>query len=122
MGRRQHVLRPTFVMVSTLHGRHTAHPQGFALPRSWGAIGAPSLALFRTVSMPRYHFYLVDSQTVADKGGHELPDNATAENVAKHLAERLRGDLPELRNRNFAIVVTDEDGERVCRIPIDLSN
>jgi hypothetical protein len=72
--------------------------------------------------MPRYHFHLVDSETVADKGGHELPDNDTAERVAKQLAERLRGDLPELRNRNFAIVVTDEDGERVFRIPIDPSN
>jgi hypothetical protein len=59
---------------------------------------------------------------VADKGGQELPDNATAERVAKRLAERLRGDLPQLRNRNFAVVVTDEDGEWVCRIPIDLSN
>ena len=72
--------------------------------------------------MPRYHFHLVDSQTVADKGGQELPDNATAERVAKQLAERLRGHLPQLRNRNFAVVVTDEDGGRVCRIPIDLSN
>jgi hypothetical protein len=66
----------------------------------------------------RYHFHLVDSQTVADKGGQELPDNATAERVAKRLAERLRGDLPH----NFSVVVTDEDGEWVCRIPIDLSN
>ena len=72
--------------------------------------------------MPRYHFHLVDSETVADKGGHELLDNATAERVAKQLAERLRGDLPQLRNRNFAIVVMDEDGERVFRIPLDPSN
>jgi hypothetical protein len=72
--------------------------------------------------MPRYHFHLVDSETAADKGGHELPDNAAAERVAKQLAERLRGDLPQLRNRNFAIVVTDEDGERVFRIPVDPSN
>ena len=72
--------------------------------------------------MPRYHFHLVDSETVADKSGHELPDNATAERVAKQLAERLREDLPQLRNRNFAIVVTDEDGERAFRIPLDPSN
>jgi hypothetical protein len=39
--------------------------------------------------MPRYHFHLVDSETVADRGGHELSDNATAEWVAKQLAERL---------------------------------
>jgi hypothetical protein len=72
--------------------------------------------------VPRYHFHLIDWETLADEGGQELPDNATAERVAKQLAERLRGDLPQLRNCNFAIVVTDEAGERVCRIPIDLSN
>ena len=55
--------------------------------------------------MPRYHFHLVDSQTVADNDGQELPDNATA---------RLWSNLPQLRNRNFAIVVTDEGGERFC--------
>src|SRR5215216_1883991 len=92
------------------------------LPRCGEAALALSLLGIRTVPMPRYHFHLVDSQTVADKGGHELPDNATAERVAKQLGERLRGDLPQLRNRNFAIVVTDEEGERVCRIPIDPSN
>ncbi|NOJ43348.1 DUF6894 family protein [Bradyrhizobium australiense] len=69
--------------------------------------------------MPRYHFGLVDSQTVADEGGQWLPDNDTAERVAKQIAERLWIDRPQLRNRSFAILVTDEDGERVCRVPID---
>ena len=25
-----------------------------------------------------------------------------------------------LRNRNFAVLVTNQDGERVCRVPLDL--
>jgi hypothetical protein len=42
--------------------------------------------------------------------------------LPKQIAERLWDDLPELRNRNFAIVVTDERGERVCQVPIDRSH
>ena len=72
--------------------------------------------------MPRYHFDLVDSKTVADEGGQELPDDATAKKVAKQIAARLRQERPELKNRNFAIRVTDQDGERICRAPIDLAN
>jgi len=72
--------------------------------------------------MPRYHFDLVDSKTVADKGGEELPDNATAETIARQLAARLRDAQPELLNRNYAILVKGEEGERICRIPIDLLN
>jgi hypothetical protein len=72
--------------------------------------------------MPRYHFDLVDSKTVADQGGQELPDDATAERVAKELAIRLRAERPDLVNQNFAILVTNQDGERICRAPIDLAN
>jgi hypothetical protein len=72
--------------------------------------------------MPRYHFDLVDSKTVADQGGQELLDDATAERVAKELAIRLRAERPDLVNQNFAILVTNQDGERICRAPIDLAN
>jgi hypothetical protein len=72
--------------------------------------------------MPRYHFDLVDSKTVADHGGRELPDDATAESIAKQLAASLREEEPELMNRNFAILVTNQDGERICRVPLDLLN
>ena len=57
--------------------------------------------------MPRYHFDLVESKTVADKGGQELPDDAMAERIAKQLAASLRKAKPELKNRNFAILVTN---------------
>jgi hypothetical protein len=72
--------------------------------------------------MPRYHFDLVDSKTVADEGGQELPDDATAEKVAKQIAARLREEQPQLKNRNFAILITNQDGERIFRAPIDLAN
>jgi hypothetical protein len=72
--------------------------------------------------MPRYHFDLVDSKTVADKGGQELPDDATAERIAKQLAKTLRKAQPELRGQSFAVLVTNQDGEHICRIPIDLLN
>jgi len=72
--------------------------------------------------MPRYHFDLVDSKTVADHGGRELPDNATAERVAKQLAVSLREAQPALGKCNFAILVTNQDGERVCRVLLDPLN
>jgi hypothetical protein len=72
--------------------------------------------------MPRYHFDLVDSKTIADEGGRELPDDAMAEKVAKEVAARLREERPELRGRNFAVLVSDQDGERICRVPIDVAS
>lgn len=72
--------------------------------------------------MPRYHFDLVDSKTVADEGGQELLDDAMAEKVAKEIAARLRQERPELKERNFAILVTNQDGDRICSVPIDLAN
>jgi hypothetical protein len=39
--------------------------------------------------MPRYYFDLVDSKTVEDRGGQDLPDDVTAEDIARGLARRL---------------------------------
>lgn len=70
-------------------------------------------------NVPLYHFDLVNSRTVADESGQELPDDAAAIDVAGTIARRLRLERPELRNRKFAILVTDEEGEEICRIPLD---
>jgi len=70
--------------------------------------------------MPRYHFDLVDSRTVADEGGTEVPDDITAMDVAEGIVRRLREERPELKNRSFAILVTNEDGEEICRLPLDV--
>lgn len=69
--------------------------------------------------MPRYHFDLVDSETLADKSGQELPDDTTAKLIAKQLAATLRDAQPALRNRNFVIHVIKQDGKTVCRVPLD---
>jgi hypothetical protein len=70
--------------------------------------------------VPRYHFDLVDSRTVADEGGAEMSDDIAAMDAAGLLAKRLLQERPELKNRAFAILVTNEDGEEICRIPLDL--
>ena len=70
--------------------------------------------------MPRYHFELVDSHTVADEGGVEMPDEIAAMDAAELLARRLVRERPELKNRGFAILVTDENGEEICRFPLDI--
>jgi Domain of unknown function (DUF6894) len=40
--------------------------------------------------VPRYYFDLVDSKTVSDEGGSELPGDSEAMDVAEELARRLR--------------------------------
>ncbi len=70
--------------------------------------------------MPRYHFDLVDSKTVADEGGAELPDDIKALDVAEEIAKRLLEERPELKGRHFSILVTNEDGEEIGRMPLDI--
>ena len=69
--------------------------------------------------MPRYHFDLVDSKTVADQGGQLLEDDAMAIQVADRLAQELSKTRPELTGKGFKILVTDVDGERVHEAPLD---
>jgi hypothetical protein len=69
--------------------------------------------------MPRYHFDLIDSKTVADEGGTDVSDDIQARDVAEGIARRLIQERPELKNRHFAILVSNEDGEEVCRVQLD---
>ncbi|TGN90665.1 hypothetical protein EOW77_0002165 [Bradyrhizobium yuanmingense] len=70
--------------------------------------------------MPLYHFDLVDSETVADEGGADLPDDIKALDVAEQIARRLLEERPELKGRHFSILVTNEDGEEIGRMPLDV--
>ncbi|WP_027519459.1 hypothetical protein [Bradyrhizobium sp. WSM1417] len=70
--------------------------------------------------MPRYHFDLVDSKTVADEGGAELPDDIMALDVAEEIAKRLLAERPELKNRQFSILVTNHEGEEIGKVPLDV--
>jgi hypothetical protein len=72
------------------------------------------------VHVPRYHFDLVDSETVADEGGAELPDDIVALDVAEEIAKRLLAERPELRNRHFSILVTNQQGEEIGKVPLDV--
>lgn len=71
-------------------------------------------------TLPRYHFDLVDSETVTDEGGADLPDDIQALDVAEEIARRLLEQRPELKGRHFSILVTNEDGEEIGRMPLDV--
>jgi hypothetical protein len=68
--------------------------------------------------MPRYHFDLVESKTVADEGGAEVSDDIKAMDIAEEIARRLLLERPELKNRQYSILVSNEDGEEA--VPLDI--
>ena len=70
--------------------------------------------------MPLYHFDLVNSKTISDEGGAELPDDIIAMDSADALAQRILDQRPELKNRHYAILVTNEEGDEICRLPLDI--
>jgi len=70
--------------------------------------------------MPRYHFDLVDSKAVACEGGTEASDDIKAMDIAEEIARRLLQERPELKNRHCSILVSNKDGEEVCRVPLDI--
>ncbi len=67
-----------------------------------------------------YHFDLVHSRTVTDQGAAELSDDIAAMDSADAIARRLLDDRPDLRNRYYCILVTNEEGDEICRIPLDI--
>lgn len=69
--------------------------------------------------MPKYHFDLVDSKTIADEGGAEVCSDIGAMDIAQELARRLVKERPELKDRHYAILVSTEDGDEVGRAPLD---
>jgi hypothetical protein len=70
--------------------------------------------------MPKYHFDLVDSKTIADEGGAEVGDDSKAVDIAEQIARRLLKERPELKDKHYSILVSNEDGEEVCRVPLDV--
>jgi len=70
--------------------------------------------------MPFYHFDLINTRTVMDEGVAELPDDIEAMDSADAVARRVLTERPELRNRDYAILVSNEDGDEICRIPLDI--
>jgi hypothetical protein len=76
--------------------------------------------------MPLYHFDLVNWKAVVDAGGADLAgganlaDDLEAMNSADMIARRLLERLPQLKNRHYAVLVTNEEGDEVCRLPLDV--
>ena len=70
--------------------------------------------------MPLYHFDLVNWRAVIDAGGADLTDDIEAMNSADMIARRLLERLPQLKNNNYAVLVTNEEGNEVCRLPLDV--
>jgi len=70
--------------------------------------------------MPLYNFDLVNWKAIIDAGDAELNDDIEAINSADIIARRLIERLPHLKNRHYAILVTNEKGDEVCRMPLDV--
>jgi hypothetical protein len=70
--------------------------------------------------MPLYHFDLVNTKTNFDAGDADLSDDIEAMDTADLIARRVLLEQPEARHRHYAILVTDEEGEEICRLPLDL--
>lgn len=70
--------------------------------------------------MPLYHFDLVNSSTHTDVGDAELPDDIEAMDCADRIARQVLVVRPEVKNHRYSIIVTSEDGEEICCLPIDM--
>jgi hypothetical protein len=70
--------------------------------------------------MPLYNFDLVNWKAIVNAGDAELIDDIEAMDSADTIARRLLERLPHLKNRHYAILVTNEEGDEICRLPLDV--
>jgi hypothetical protein len=70
--------------------------------------------------VPLYHFNLVNTRTVSDQGGAELDDDIEAMDSADAIARRILNERPELRSQHYSILVTDERGKEIFRMPLEI--
>jgi hypothetical protein len=68
--------------------------------------------------MPFYHFELVNTNTVEDEGGAELFDDIDAMDSADLIARQILREHPQLKNQHYFVLVTNEDGGEIVRIPL----
>jgi hypothetical protein len=66
--------------------------------------------------MPRYFFHLEGDDLIADKRGHDLPDD----NAAQREGERIATALRRARGPVWRVIVTNEGGHEVTEIPAPL--
>ena len=70
--------------------------------------------------MPLYNFDLVNWKAIVNAGDAELMDDIAAMDSADTISRRLLARLPHLKNRHYAILVTNEEGDEICRLPLDV--
>ena len=66
--------------------------------------------------MPRYFFHLEGNERIADRRGHDLPDDSAARREAEGIAIALR----RARGPVWRVIVTNEAGHEVTDIPAPL--
>ncbi len=69
--------------------------------------------------MRRYHFDLVDADTVTEASGALLDNDDQAGKVARKLAQEVREQRPELVGHGYAVLVRSDSGEEIWRAAID---
>jgi hypothetical protein len=68
--------------------------------------------------MPRFFFHVSDGTTVPDPQGEQCETLSQAREVADLIALRLGQERPTIQNKGLFIVVTDEGGREVHRVPL----
>jgi hypothetical protein len=69
--------------------------------------------------MPLYQFELVGPDSATSLDGALLEDDDQAESIARSIADQARVTNPELIAQDYQIVVTDELGNEIVRIPFE---
>ena len=69
--------------------------------------------------MRRYHFDLVETNTVTLGGGSLLDDDNQARKVARNLVHEVRETRPELVGRGYVVIVRSDAGDEISRTAID---
>lgn len=72
--------------------------------------------------MPRFYFDLIDGKKIPDAAGQILRDRGAAIRVADKLAHDIYKIRPELRGKDFSILVRNEDGEEVHRADVEAAD
>ena len=71
--------------------------------------------------MRRYHFDLIDTNSVTDASGALLDDDAQARKIARELVQEVRETRPELVGKGYEVLVRNENGEEILRTAVDQS-
>jgi uncharacterized protein DUF6894 len=64
--------------------------------------------------MPRFHFEVVDGNTVADPTGLELPTEQAAKKVAREMAKQISFDAEDEKD----VVVKNDAGQEIYKAPV----